>query len=336
MAFSTNTASYLTCIIICVLVPTIRSDTDGVLSGTYDVADTFDENSCFQLIVEQSGTDIPADKFSYDGDICTGSAIQFKDDISDYPGAKLYLDKLFSGTINDSDKPLCGNQTFYTPEFFTFRLSNVPSQTILDKVSASLGIELDESTLEEDKEYIASSSCLWVRDGPDEESFNLFSCFPPTATVRLATGRTVPMSELRIGDRVQTGPSAYSTVFSWTHKSPQVEAEFVRLHTTLTDPLVLTPSHYVYNAGGQLVVARSVKIGDTLVGADGANLIVRYVDRVRMNGLYNPQTMDGDIVVDGVRVSTYTQAVMPTAAHAFLAPVRAVSRLFSNPTFLSL
>ena len=39
-------------------------------------------------------------------------------------------------------------------------------------------------------------------------------------------------------------------------------------------------------------------------------------------GLYNPHTMDGDIVVDGTVTSTYTAAVAPSLAHAVLWPVR--------------
>ena len=43
------------------------------------------------------------------------------------------------------------------------------------------------------------------------------------------------------------------------------------------------------------------------------------------DGLYNPHTMTGDIVVDGVLTSTYTDAVAPSLAHALLWPVRMLS-----------
>ena len=39
-------------------------------------------------------------------------------------------------------------------------------------------------------------------------------------------------------------------------------------------------------------------------------------------GLYNPHTLNGDIMVNGVKTSTYTAAVAPTLAHAALWPVR--------------
>lgn len=339
------TTSYLTCILLCTLLPTIKSDTDGLVTGLYEVADSFDERPCFELTIDQNGTTISADQITYNDVACTGGDIQFQDELDKYPVADRYLEKLLSGKANNSANITCGKQTFFTPEsFYAFRLSEVPSQILLNTVKDQLGILLDADTLEEGREYVASSSCLWKRNGSVEDSggsdkgvfSSVFSCFPPSATVRLETGQILPMDSLQIGHRVQTGPSRYSTIFSWTHRSPQIEAEFVRLLTSLPSPLVLTPSHYVYNGNGRLVLARSIKIGDSLLGGDGSNLTVHSIDYVRMKGLYNPQTMDGDIVVSDVLVSTYTQAVKPTAAHAFLVPVRAFSRLFSVPTFLSL
>lgn len=48
------------------------------------------------------------------------------------------------------------------------------------------------------------------------------------------------------------------------------------------------------------------------------------VRKVEKEGLYNPQTVHGDIVVDGIVASVYTEAVQPRVAHAMLAPMRAV------------
>ena len=39
-------------------------------------------------------------------------------------------------------------------------------------------------------------------------------------------------------------------------------------------------------------------------------------------GLYNPHTLNGDIMVNGVKTSTYTAAIAPALAHAALWPVR--------------
>ena len=48
-------------------------------------------------------------------------------------------------------------------------------------------------------------------------------CFPASATLRLENGNLVRMSELQVGDRVQTGTSLYCILsfsnfnFWWTH-----------------------------------------------------------------------------------------------------------------------
>jgi Hint module len=39
-------------------------------------------------------------------------------------------------------------------------------------------------------------------------------------------------------------------------------------------------------------------------------------------GLFNPQTLHGDVVVDGLRASSYTTAVEPAVAHRLLWPLR--------------
>lgn len=73
-----------------------------------------------------------------------------------------------------------------------------------------------------------------------------------------------------------------------------------------------------------MIAARRMRAGMRLVTADGGVTTVERVGRTWARGLYNPQTTDGSIVVDGVVVSTYTEAVGPPSAHALLTPVRAL------------
>lgn len=47
------------------------------------------------------------------------------------------------------------------------------------------------------------------------------------------------------------------------------------------------------------------------------------VGRVWATGLYNPQTVEGNVVVEGLQVSTFTEAVEPVVACALLLPFRA-------------
>lgn len=205
-----------------------------------------------------------------------------------------------------------------------------------------------------------------VSPSPDDDDGS--GCFPASASVTMGDGRTtVSIDKLRIGDVVQTGEGGRSSaVFAWTHRqqpsgtnnnnkagertnglwrwtstktTQRKQYTYVRLHTRLEKPLIVTPSHYVYvyvyndesdvhqkQPQRQTRQAGTVRPGDHLIAAhDGLPLPVSDVDFVRYDGgLYNPQTVDGDLVVDGVVVSTYTTAVEPNMAHALLTPVRAM------------
>jgi len=128
------------------------------------------------------------------------------------------------------------------------------------------------------------------------------------------------MHELNTGDRVRVSAEEFSDVFMFSHRLEETKSLFVELVTA--GPTVrLTPDHYLY-VNGKLATARTVKIGDKLIAADGSAVEVEKIDQVWANGLYNPHTMQGDVIVDGIRTSTYTDAINPTLAHAALWPVR--------------
>jgi hypothetical protein len=158
------------------------------------------------------------------------------------------------------------------------------------------------------------------------------SCFPASATVTLASGARVRMDALAVGDAVAVGGSARpSPVFMFTHREKAGVHAFVRLTTAAGAALSLSPGHYVY-AGGALVRADAVRVGDELRLAGGSASGVVAVGATLELGLYNPQTLHGDIVVDGVVASTYTAAVEPAVAHAALAPLRAAFACFGYST----
>lgn len=149
-------------------------------------------------------------------------------------------------------------------------------------------------------------------------------CFPGSANVELESGAIVPISTLQLGDRVRTSASSFSDVFMFTHRDANVHARFVRLVTRSGAQLTLTASHYLL-ANGQLTAAKAVQIGDILLLGSGVTSDVTAIESVSSIGLYNPHTLDGKLVVDGIETSTYTTAVHPRVAHAaLLAPLRAI------------
>jgi Hint module len=159
------------------------------------------------------------------------------------------------------------------------------------------------------------------------------SCFPASATVELSTGETKRMDELDVGDRVRVGASEFSLVFMFTHKLNEVVNTFIQLHTASGHSVSATPGHYLY-INGDLVPAGSIKVGDVMTTADGEPTRVIQVSQVLGSGLFNPQTVHGDIVVDGIMSSTYTTAVAPSIAHKVLAPFRAAYAALGYSTSL--
>lgn len=148
------------------------------------------------------------------------------------------------------------------------------------------------------------------------------TCFPADAEVTTADDDVKQMGQLAVGDKVHVGSNQFDDVFLFTTKIEAATSKFVSLATAATEkPLRLTESHYLY-VNGELAQAGTVKVGDMLTLANGNKAAVTEVSAAWAPGLYNPHTLNGDIVVDGILTSTYTGAVNPTLAHALLLPLR--------------
>lgn len=157
------------------------------------------------------------------------------------------------------------------------------------------------------------------------------ACFPSAATVQTLGDKTVRIADVQIGDRVLVSGGQYSAIFAFTHRDPKALASYTRLKTASGESVCLTPGHFL-RVNGELSPARSVEPGDELETANGTLTKVVSVGCCSGSGLYNPQTLDGEIVVDGILASTYTTAIEPSAAHAWLAPARLAFRLFGLRT----
>ncbi len=147
-------------------------------------------------------------------------------------------------------------------------------------------------------------------------------CFPAGARVYTKQRGEVTMAQLRIGDEVEVGAGEYSSVYIFTHREESKMYEFVELATESGARLRLTAGHFVY-ADGVLKRADEVRVGESVRDRDNRPSRVSAVGLVVDKGLYNPQTLHGDIVVEGVVASTYTHTFDRSVAHAMLAPMRA-------------
>ncbi len=132
------------------------------------------------------------------------------------------------------------------------------------------------------------------------------------------------MDELVLGDRVRVSSSQFSPVYLFTHRDASASSKMVVLSTAANQTLRLSPSHYLY-INDALMPAGTAQPGDTLISASASPTIVVAVSFEETIGLFNPHTVHGDIVVDGIVTSTYTTALHPALAHAILWPLRVLS-----------
>lgn len=161
----------------------------------------------------------------------------------------------------------------------------------------------------------------------DVNTSAIVSCFPADATVSRHDGLIVRMEDLAFAEKIATGAGHHSDVYFFGHRNANEMSEYVSIkHTGSETPLRISPGHYLY-VDGSLRTARTVKAGQRLRNADGEDaLVVADVYREQYRGVYAPTSMHGDLVVDGVTVSSYTDVMHPGLSHKLLYPLRLLYR----------
>ncbi|KAJ8904204.1 hypothetical protein NDN08_000730 [Rhodosorus marinus] len=124
------------------------------------------------------------------------------------------------------------------------------------------------------------------------------------------------MEDLRIGDSVRVGADQFSEVYMFTHQNADVVTSMIRVEAG-GRALELSPTHYI-PVEGVLKTAKTVQVGDLLDEVNGTAVEINSVQLVEKRGLYNPQTMDGRIAVNGLILSTFTKTVHPIVAKVLL------------------
>jgi hypothetical protein len=168
---------------------------------------------------------------------------------------------------------------------------------------------------------------------------------------------SLAISQLSIGDRVQTvlddGSVAYTPIYMKSHADTKALARFVKLETQDGSVLHLTPDHYLpvqkgmpgTGAGAQRSIrsadvafkaAAEVAQGDYVLLAPGSgahaghgqHAVLSQVSNVSLvikQGLFNPYTLNGRIVVDGVVASCHShwflEALVPARLSGYILPV---------------
>jgi hypothetical protein len=134
------------------------------------------------------------------------------------------------------------------------------------------------------------------------------------------------MDQLEQGDKVRTHKGSFSTVYAFGHKTKNIQANFIQLKTVSEDVLELSEYHQVF-VGKSLIptYAKNVKLGDELyIDLEGIFSPVSFISTVTKQGIYNPLTDNGEIVVNGV-----------LASHCNISPsIRIFGYQLASPHFL--
>lgn len=179
-----------------------------------------------------------------------------------------------------------------------------------------------------------------------------WSCFPGAATVVTENGGSKAMRDVQIGDRVQVvradGTLGFDDVYLMTHHDAVASRPYVELTLDSGRRLRLSPRHFIPVASAvatrweDAVVrgADEVMPGDSVWYRDDAGGLrsakVTGTATLVATGAFNPLTLGGTIVVDGVAASAHSDwfldgwvsaATQATAYQALFAPVRALYAL---------
>jgi Hint module/Trypsin len=142
-------------------------------------------------------------------------------------------------------------------------------------------------------------------------------CFPGDATVNVQGRGEVTMEQLQIGDMVQVADGIFEAVYSFCKKNGDTIVDYLHIFTAdLNKPLVLSPNHLVYVVVGTnastpptAVEGRTVRVGDSLVMADGTLTKVVKLAQGQKRGYYAPYTSSGTIIVNQLQTSVYASTV---------------------------
>ena len=167
------------------------------------------------------------------------------------------------------------------------------------------------------------------------------------------------MSDLRLGDKVLSvrpdGSTFFDEVYMFGHKDSTTISPFVHLAADDGSTLRLTADHYVHVEQGpgswSAIPASQTKVGDVVRVLQGRSVLVtqRIVSKsiVMERGLFNPYTLGGSIVVDGVLASCHSSSALDgvfiwlgipivEGYQVAFAPIRALYRLLGPERMASL
>ncbi|CAL8466183.1 g5719 [Coccomyxa elongata] len=161
------------------------------------------------------------------------------------------------------------------------------------------------------------------------------ACFPSSTVVTVAGRGATRMTELKTGDRVlsvaKDGKPFYDPICFWGHRDGVTMSHFVALDVSAPGrrqaTISLSPRHFL-PVGDSLntsryMYARDINPGDKVIVADTSGSAAGTVTAKRLvisEGLYNPYTKGGHLVVNGVVASAHSDWVLDDVVPTGMVP----------------
>lgn len=125
------------------------------------------------------------------------------------------------------------------------------------------------------------------------------------------------------------GSLEFQDIFMFSHQQHNVHSIFVEIETASGATIILSPNHYLWvqsastgpakysEEQGKLIQAKDVHEGDSVPLASVMDNMLAMTEVIEVTrkvhqGLFNPHTASGSIVVNGVLASTFTSTIPPS------------------------
>lgn len=156
-------------------------------------------------------------------------------------------------------------------------------------------------------------------------------CFSGDDTLLLESGVAKRLSEVAIGDKVQTadanGVLSFSEVVALPHAANNKLASFVNVATASGKSIKATKMHLLQQCDGALAYAGSLAAGDCLRTVDGDEAVTA-VSMTKAEGIYTAVTTNEFLVVNGIVASPF--GVSHGLASAYYNAHRFVAKVFPS------
>ena len=122
-----------------------------------------------------------------------------------------------------------------------------------------------------------------------------------------------------------SGELAMETVFMFSHQDYNTVAVYLQFRLANNASLLVTPGHYLwvchrsgtFAEAAAIIPARNIKEGDhiwAVATGDPVPTRVLEVQVIEEQGLFNPHTKSGGLIVNGVATLAFTERLPPSTA----------------------